>query len=115
MKKLITNALFNKRGEMLIETIISIMLFSVLLIGITGIVTSATNSVRETQRESDAVQETVNLMVTRDATLTAQTPAPDITLTLVDPTDPTVTVDMTHEAALVSAEDLVYFYPTNTP
>ncbi len=56
-------ALLNKRGEMLIETVISSLIFIVLITSVTGIITSATNHVRETQREQERIQEAANELV----------------------------------------------------
>ncbi len=114
MKKLkarLANTLRNRRGEMLIETIISIMLFVVLMVTVTTIITSATRGLRSTQREAENVQDTVNDMVIRSASLTPQ--VTDITVTLENSAltgSGTTPVTVTQEAQLTSDEGMLYFY-----
>ncbi len=62
----IHRALRNKRGEMLIETVISSLIFIVLITSVTGIITTATNHVRETQREQERIQEAANQLVRKE-------------------------------------------------
>ncbi len=109
MKKLKVKALLNKRGEMLIETIISIMLFTVLIIGVTTMITASTNRIRETQREAEAVQDTVNLLVTGDSTI-SEAPM-EIKFTFTDNTATLSDVTVTDAGFVKIQEKLVYFYP----
>ncbi len=117
----ITNALLNKKGEMLIETIISIMLFTFLIVGVTMIITSATNGIRTTQRLADTAQETANIMLSTAASPTA--PHPDavisdisvsITLEVSETTPPLATppddVTISHGGKLISQNSMIYFY-----
>ncbi len=115
MKARLANTLGNRKGEMLIETIISIMLFVVLMATVTTIITSATRGLRSTQREAENVQDTANNMVIRSATLTPQ--VKDITVTLENSAlaDPDATsVEVTQEAQLTSDEGMLYFYVEST-
>ncbi len=109
LKIKLQNLLKERRGESLIETIIAIMIFSVLMVSVTTMVTSSTNSIRTTQREADAVQETVNAMGTRSLSTTT-TP---VTITLQDSSaaDPALTaVSVPGSAVGMSENDLFYFH-----
>ncbi len=112
----IANALLNKKGEMLIETIISIMLFTFLIVGVTMIITSATSGIRTTQRLADTAQETANMMLNTAASSTAPIPNASISVTLeVSETTPpapvTVTpVTVSHDGNLISQNSMIYFY-----
>ncbi len=98
-----------RRGESLMETIIAVMLFSVLIVSVTTMVTSSTNSIRTTQREAEAVLETVNAINAR--TITPITT--NVTVTLQDSSkpDPSATAISVHGSGLsMSENDIFYFY-----
>ncbi len=98
-----------RRGESLMETIIAVMLFSVLIISVTTMVTSSTSSLRTTQRETAAIAQTVNAMNARTLTETAT----EIEITLRDSTkpDPAATaVSVSDSGVTMSENDLLYFY-----
>ncbi len=113
MKKLkikFADVLRNKKGEMLIETIISIMLFTFLIVGVTMIITSATNGIRTTQREADNVQQTANDFVTSSG-LTPQSTEIKVVLEVggaVPPTPATIT----QSGEILTQNDMIYFYAT---
>ncbi len=96
---------------MLIETIISIMLFTFLIVGVTMIISSATNSIRTTQREADNVQQTVNDFITSSSALTPQITGIEVMLEVSGVTPPTP-VTVTHSGEILVQNDLVYFYTT---
>ncbi len=113
MKKLkikLVGIVFNKKGEMLIETIISIMLFVVLISGVTMIISSATSGIRSTQREAEDVQNTVNMMMSEPDTSASDTTV-TVVLDISTVTTPSTTEKtVIHSAKLVSQSDLIYFY-----
>ncbi len=114
MKKLnnkLTSSLLNKKGEMLIETIISIMLFTFLITGVTMVITSATNGLRTTQRAAESAQDTANKMVTASTELSPQDTNIVVSLEVSTSTGSGATpVTVQHSAKIILEEDLVYFY-----
>ncbi len=115
MKKLkakIVDTLKNNNGEMLIETIISIMLFVVLIIGVTTMITAATNGIRTTRRETQQAQDAANNMVARTIT-TSQSVEISATLEVTSEPDPSINAKTSlHDGILYSEEGLIYFYTT---
>ncbi len=96
---------------MLIETIISVMLFTFLIAGVTMMISSATSGLRATRREAGDVQETANMMVS--APQSPQTTSVKVTLKTSTAADPNLTKkEITQNGEYISSEGLLYFYVT---
>ncbi len=91
---------------MLIETIISLTIFTVLILGVTGIISSATDRIRLTQLEAIAVNDAINQITDRSN----EGSIVDIEVT-ISALDKSSSVIITDKVTLVTLEGMQFFYP----
>ncbi len=104
--------LINNKGETLIETVISIMLFAILFVAIAGMLTQAENILRNTRQKNDIAQDTVNAILSQDyaydsdVVIEVQPAQAKLTLNAYPKRETTVIDTVT----LKRTDSLVYFY-----
>ncbi len=102
----------NNKGETLIETVISVMLFTILFVGVAGMLTQAENIIRQSKLKNEEVQDTVNIIISGDNAYNPDieiiTQPVDINVTLTTSSDKKIAVSA--RATLMRTDSLVYFY-----
>ncbi len=94
----------SSKGEMLIETITSVVLFAVLIVGVTGMLSSATNRTANARNEAEVFRKAVNGISEKNAEQTVK-----ITIMLSD-TGTEETTSIEEDVNLKTEEGLIYFY-----